>query len=114
MVTEAKEQEQLFKVCSYIKGCEFMFHIPNGGYRNPKEAHFLKLDGVKPGVPDIMLPVARGMYHGLFIELKAGKNKATKYQKMYIDYLNSAGYLAVVCYGHGSALEVIKKYLNIK
>ena len=50
-----------------------MFHIPNGGSRNKLEASNLKKQGVKAGVPDLFLPVGRGSYHGLFIELKSAK-----------------------------------------
>jgi hypothetical protein len=36
-----------------------MFAIPNGGLRHKAEANKLKSEGVKAGVPDIMLPIAR-------------------------------------------------------
>lgn len=44
--------------------------IPNGGHRTPRTAGRQKAEGVKPGVPDLDLPAARGGYHGLRIELK--------------------------------------------
>ena len=47
-----------------------LFHIPNGGSRSKAEAGRFKAEGVKAGVPDLFLPVPRGEYHGLFIELK--------------------------------------------
>ena len=47
-----------------------MFAIPNGGLRNPVVARKLKAEGVKSGVSDIFLSVARGGYHGLYIEMK--------------------------------------------
>ena len=47
----------------------------------------MKRQGVKAGVPDICLPVARNGYHGLYIELKAGKNKATKNQEKWQVFL---------------------------
>ena len=90
-----------------------MFHIPNGGSRNKVEAANLKRQGVKPGVPDIFLPVAKGNYHGLWIEMKTGKNKPTAYQNTYIDYLNSNSYKAVVCYGADEAIRVITEYLEL-
>jgi hypothetical protein len=46
------------------------FAIPNGGYRNVRTAGRLKAEGVRPGIPDVMLLVARGQYHGLMIEMK--------------------------------------------
>jgi hypothetical protein len=44
--------------------------VPNGGKRSKAVAAKLKAEGVKPGVPDIDCPVARGGYHGLRIEMK--------------------------------------------
>lgn len=113
MTKEAQEQTQFFKDCASIKGCEFMFHVPNGGSRNLIEAVNLKKQGVRAGVPDIFLPVARGKYHGLFIELKVGDGKPTKEQKRYIKYLNEEGYAAVVCYGRETAVRTVLKYLNL-
>ena len=90
---------------------EYMHHIPNGGKRDKRTAVALKRQGVKAGVPDICLPVARNGYHGLYIELKAGKNKATKSQEKWQKFLNSQGYYAVICYGWHEAAKVIEEYL---
>ncbi len=115
---EGLEQEALFRWAGYEQGRHpelgLMYHVPNGGSRHPKEAANLKRQGVKPGVPDICLPVARGGYHGLYIEMKAGKNKATEYQKQWMAELNEQGYLAVVCYGWQEAADVLKKYLGLR
>ena len=75
----------------------WLYHIPNGGYRCRTTAIRLKREGVKAGVPDICLPVSRGIYHGLYIELKAGRNTATDNQRRWIDGLTANGYLAIVC-----------------
>lgn len=110
---EAKEQIKLFDICKYIKGCEYMFAIPNGGHRNYVEAINLKKQGTRSGVPDLMLPIPKGKYHGLFIEMKYGKNKPTQNQTEYINYLNSVGYLAVVCYSCEEAIKIINEYLAL-
>ncbi len=47
------------------------YHVPNGGYRRKIEAYQLKMMGVAAGVPDIVVPIAKKPYHGLYIELKA-------------------------------------------
>ena len=47
---------------------KMLYAIPNGGARNAITGALLKAEGVKPGVPDLCLPVARGKYHGLYIE----------------------------------------------
>ena len=73
---EADEQ------CAVIEYCEYLripvYHIPNGGTRNKIEAANLKRQGVKSGVPDLCFPLARGKYHGLYIEMKVDSNKTTK------------------------------------
>lgn len=115
---EASEQEHLFEWAAYMSGkypeLKLMHHIPNGGSRNSAEAANLKRQGVKAGMPDIFLPVARGGFHGLYIELKAGKNKPTEKQKNWIAALCKQKYAAVVCYGWGQASEIIQSYLKMK
>ena len=115
-VHESVEQICLFKWAAYYENqypeLKLMHHIPNGGSRNKREAANLKKQGVKAGVPDICLPVARGGYHGLYIEMKAGKNKPSENQKEWMAMLNFQGYLAVVCYGWEEASKVIERYLK--
>lgn len=108
---EALEQAKLFQYCRCTNQHKFLFHVPNGGSRNPIEAHNLKLQGVKPGVPDIFYPLPNKKYHGLFIEMKFGKNKPTKNQEIWIKYLNSVGYLAVVCYSADEAITLLNNYV---
>lgn len=115
---EAGAQETLFQWTQYQLGrypeLGLLYHIPNGGKRDARTATALKRQGVKPGVPDLHLPVARGKYHGLYIELKVGKNKATALQKEWIEELTKQGYLAVVCYGWQTAAEQLIKYLELE
>ena len=89
-------------------------HIPNGGSRNRLEAANLKKQGVKSGVPDICLPVARGKYHGLYIEMKHGKNSTSEKQEEWIAALREQGYAAVICYGWVPARETLIKYLSME
>lgn len=96
---------------------KFMFAIPNGGFRNKSEAGKLKASGVKSGVPDICLPVKRGPYSGLWIELKrpasSGKKqgKPSPEQEEWIAFLRSQGFGAMVCVGYEMAWNVIMDYL---
>lgn len=89
-----------------------MFAIPNGGYRHPAAAAKLMAEGVKAGVPDVCLPVPRGEYHGLWIEMKAGRNKPTANQIWWHMHLTQQGYRVAVCYGWEAAIEVIEEYLR--
>lgn len=113
---EAAEQTALFRWAGFMSGqfpeIEMLYHIPNGGSRNKIEAAHLKQQGVKAGVPDLCLPVARGEYHGLYIELKYGKNKLTENQKRWIKLLRSQNYKAEVAYGWEEASKIILEYLK--
>ena len=91
----------------------YMFHVPNGGYRHKTTAVKMKAIGQKPGVPDIFLPVPRGGAHGLWIELKHGKNRTTKTQDDYLYFLDEQGYGVTVCYGVDEAVETIEEYLEL-
>ena len=116
--TETEEQKVIFQWAYMQKGkypeLNLLFAIPNGGYRHPLEAKNLKLQGVKAGVPDIFLPVARGGYYGLWIELKVGKNKTTENQDIWIESLRKQNYRVEVCYGANIAIELILNYLKSK
>ena len=73
----------------------------------------LKATGATAGVPDLFLPVPTSQYHGLFIEMKRTKGgKVSPEQKEWLEYLNSAGYRAVVCKGFLEAKAVIESYLD--
>jgi len=97
--------------------------IPNGaklpwrknakGQRYSPEAMRLKEEGLKPGVPDLCLPVARNGYHGLYIELKFRSNKPSQEQEWWLDRLAEQGFLAIACWGFEEAREAISEYLGL-
>jgi len=90
-----------------------LFAVPNGGRRDKVTGARLKAEGVKAGVPDVWLPVARQGYHGLVIELKADATKrASREQERWLADLMEQGYLAVVCHGCEEAKGVIRAYLS--
>ncbi|WP_273430504.1 VRR-NUC domain-containing protein [Chitinibacter tainanensis] len=95
-----------------VPALKLMFAIPNGGARNIVVAGKLKAEGVKAGVPDILLPIPRGVYHGLFIELKQPKGRVAPHQAEWIAELGLQGYRSVVCYGWEDAKDTIMGYLN--
>lgn len=115
--SESVEQMNLFRWAMYEEGkypeLALMYHIPNGGKRNITTARRLKAEGVKAGVPDIHLPIARHGFHGLYIELKRRKGSGTtENQDIWIEALNAQGYLAVVCKGWEEASKKILEYLR--
>ena len=89
-----------------------LFHaIPNGGHRARRTAAKLKAEGVLPGVPDYCLPVPRGGFHGLYIELKSLTGYASREQRQFIANVRRHGYRAEVCRGWEQAWAVIRDYL---
>ena len=115
-MTEAQEQKFLFQWAGISRKkypeLELLFHVPNGGKREKREAASLKKEGVKAGVPDLILPVARGGHFGLYIELKVGRNKPSNLQIEWIENLKKQGYFVKVCYGWIEASETIINYLE--
>lgn len=90
-----------------------MIHAtPNGGKRHIGTAVKLKAEGTKKGVPDLHLPVARGKYHSLWIEMKAPKGTVSTEQKWWLKRLILEGNCVAVCYSAESAKNVCRDYLN--
>lgn len=98
----------------YPDAAKLLYHVPNGGHRVKAVAAKLKAQGVKAGIPDLVLPMARGGYFGLYIEFKAKPPfdaAVSPSQDAYIQALLDQGYLAIVCRGAIDALEAIRAYL---
>lgn len=89
-----------------------LFAVPNGGARDIVTAAKLKAEGVRAGVPDLFLDVARGPYHGLRIEMKSLNGRESESQHRVGDYLELAGYKFQFCYGAEAAIVAIKEYLG--
>ena len=111
--TEAEEQEALFAWC-LANGIE-MVHIPNERKCTAYVAGQLLRQGMRKGFPDNFIPIARGGFHGLFIELKRAKKSLSKKspeQREWVKKLNEEGYKALFCYGAEEAKKVISEYLS--
>lgn len=91
-----------------------LFHIPNeAGTRTIKDTMRLKKLGVKAGVPDLFLPVARWGWHGLFIEMKRQRNgRVSEEQREWLKALTEQGYLVRVCNGFDEAKKSLLLYLT--
>src|SRR4051812_30773109 len=122
--SEASHQMALFAWANEVKlqypDLKRMFAIANGGFRTKASGANLKAQGVKPGVSDIFLPVKRGIYLGLFIELKRPNIKIRKAdahiveQNDWLDYFKQQGYGAIMCQGWIEARDTIVQYLEWK
>lgn len=123
--TEDGHQSALFMYATdprYADGRDplwaLLYSIPNGGARSGATAARMKATGAKKGFPDIALPVARGGFHGLFIELKRPiseskrKGVVADVQTKWLADLKAQSYCVVIAYGWLEAVYVINGYLS--
>ena len=90
-----------------------IYAVPNGELRSKGTAGKLKSQGVKPGVPDLVLPVARGGYFGMYIEMKRQRGGSlSPDQKWWRDQLIDQGYYWHVFKGFRAAEPKILEYLS--
>ena len=115
-MTESEHQILVMQWAKLSEGkypeLELLHHIPNGGQRSITTATRLKKEGVKAGVPDLFLPVARGGYHGLYIEMKKEGGRLSNNQKYWIKKLKEQDYNVEVCLGFEEAKNELSKYIE--
>lgn len=129
--TEAAHQTALFawaalQTAKYPE-LVWLHHIPNGGSRGDSgksraiRGAQLKAQGVRVGVADLCLPVKRGQWSGLYIEMKRPSEKPVKAtskggvsdkQAEFGAFVQSQGFGWCVCYSWAEAAEIIERYLN--
>lgn len=118
MSSEQEEQETLFEWINWMAPHEpalaAAIHIPNEGKRSRAAGAALKRAGLRPGAPDVFIPCPAGPYHGLFIEMKYGKNKPTAAQMRFLDTVSTFGYKTAVCYSADRAIRAITEYLSLR
>jgi len=116
VVPEDVEQAHLIRwarlaECTYPELAR-LFHVPNGGLRNRIVAAKLVGQGVRPGVPDLCLPVPRETFHGLWIEMKSMTGRTSPEQRDWLVFLAAQGYATAVCKGWDAARDTIISYLE--
>ena len=122
------EYHEQKSVANYLKAMHsnVLFTTSPEGMRLPiGSAIKLKNMGYRRGTPDMLILEPRGMFHGLFVEMKrielrdaSGKIFQTKgvlspHQKEMIKLLKERNYMVVVCYGSSEAIDEIEAYLKI-
>lgn len=90
-----------------------LFHCPNQGASGGAGRGFhLKMMGVRKGMPDYLLLVPSGQYHGMAIEMKSAIGRVSPEQKVMLDDLEKFGYFCVIARDSGTAREAIEQYLK--
>lgn len=107
-----EEQEQR-TVVEWLELHDILFAaIPNGGHRRKVTAAILKGQGVKPGVPDLLIftkPPKYPHYRGVAIEMKRRKDGTlSRYQEGWLAALESEDWLSRICLGADEAIELLE------
>jgi hypothetical protein len=116
-MSEHDEQAALFEWAAWQSNItpelKMLYAIPNGGHRHKAVAAKMKAEGVKAGVLDIHLPVARNGFIGLWIEMKFANNKPSDKQSWWIENLRNQGHFVRVCWNSSEAQATIEEYLGL-
>ena len=94
---------------------DYFHHSPNGGVSSPRQkAKFTRMNTLS-GFPDLECFIAKGRYHGLYVELKRSKGGVVSAnQKEILTMLDEEGYCTTVARGYDKAVEVVVQYMALK
>jgi hypothetical protein len=94
---------------------DLIIKICNEGIRTPKQAMGLRAIGMRPGIPDYLLPLANGTYHSLWIEMKRRdkvKTKKEPRQEYWLAKLHMLGHYSTYAYGWEDAARIVEQYIS--
>jgi hypothetical protein len=110
---EHDEQAAFFSYIELNHPALFAFAIPNAGKRSKRTGHKMVKEGLRKGVPDLMVAERCGPYAGCFIEMKRQKGSVTsKEQHATISRLRDKGYFCVIAKGWEQAVAHLNYYLS--
>lgn len=122
--TKKRDDQEHRMQCAVIKWRDVAKHkikelwtlhaCPNGGDRNIVVATRLKREGVTAGIPDLHLPVARGGYSSLYVEMKTPEGGYTPSQKEMFPLLEKQGNKVITCRSAQEAIDCIWEYLRLR
>lgn len=117
---EDMEQKAVIAWSLYYPELKWLYAIPNGAFlagdklKRARQMKRLKAQGLKVGVFDLFLPVARNGKHGMYIEMKRRKGgHVSDEQNAFGSAMASAGYHCVIANGCEEAIDEIKEYMSI-
>jgi hypothetical protein len=113
------EDAELIKFFQYIAWARLQdsrlnlcYHVANERVCSVGAGKKLKSKGVRAGVPDITINIPSYPYHGMFIELKYGKNALSEAQAEFGKLAKIQGYQFKVCYSADDAIAELNNYLK--
>jgi len=66
------------------------------------------------GVPDLHLPVPKGIYHSLYIEMKYDDGRISSEQKKFINRAAEYDNYCCVCYTAEEAIKTLREYIELE
>ena len=114
---ESDECKAFFMWCENhreLKG--LVTHYPNEAKRSFSLAKFLQSIGLRKGVSDYFIPVMRGGYGGMWIEMKRSDKTLSRIsleQKNWLAKMDKQGYKTYVAYGYCDAAQAVTAYLDL-
>ena len=117
--TEAREQSMIVMwshkklVRDLMPDLRWLHHSPNGEKRDARTGNKLKAMGVKPGFPDLILPVRAGNAPGLVIEMKSETGSTSAPQKEWIAHFQAQGWEFRLARSAQEARTILCQYLGI-
>lgn len=83
--------------------------VPNGGFRNAREAAIMQREGVLAGFADLIIISKQNI---LFLELKTPIGVLSKKQKEFQEKVNNLGFQYVVCRSFDQAVIVVESWIK--
>lgn len=97
---------------------QLLYAVPNQGGAGRAaiiRGQKMKREGMRKGVPDLCLPISRGNFLTLYIEMKdvGSKGRLSPEQNNWISLLSEAGHNVQVCHGFEEAMNTLINYLRL-
>jgi hypothetical protein len=93
-----------------------VFAIPNESEGQGRTAMIRgarrKAEGRRAGVPDVLVAVAEGGWHGLFLEAKTPTGSLSVHQRKWLTDLANEGYAVAVCRSTDELWSAFERYLK--
>lgn len=109
---ELEHREQV-EVVQWLERAGILFcSVPNGGHRHPTVARKLVAEGVRSGVPDLLIftPPPFAETRGVAVEMKqADGGRVTNAQADWHQSLTAAGWTVIVAHGAAEALTALNR-----
>jgi hypothetical protein len=90
-----------------------VIHIPNEGRRSERYGRLLRDMGMRAGVSDLFICMAKHGFHGAWIELKSARGRISTEQALFQLDMANQGYFTMVCYSIDEAIKTISWYTGI-